>query len=97
MWLVFLSDDVEKFGERVILLLIGGAWLAQAPFKFVHIDHRAPLRKNIAHTSGLLLLPASPVSNPSFAAARAGFSLLGFHKESGIVADVFHAQAETQP
>jgi len=55
MWLVFVTDDAEKFGERVTVPLIGGAWPAQAPFKFVQIDHRAPLRKNIAHTSGLLL------------------------------------------
>jgi hypothetical protein len=50
MRLVFTTDDAEQFGERVIVPLIGGAWRAQTPFKFVPIDHRAPFRKNIAHT-----------------------------------------------
>jgi len=53
MWLVSTIDDAEKFDERVIVRLIG--WPAKAPFKFVPIDHRVLFRKNIAHTSGLLL------------------------------------------
>jgi hypothetical protein len=49
-----LGSVAEKFGEWVTVPLIGGAWPAQASFKFVQIDHRAPFRKNITHTSGLL-------------------------------------------
>jgi hypothetical protein len=39
---------------------------------------------------------ASPVIKPSFAAARAGLSLLSFHYEIGIVADLCRAQPGTQ-
>jgi hypothetical protein len=47
------ADDAEKSGVWFTVPLIGGA--AQAPFKFLQIDHRAAFRKGIAHTSGLLL------------------------------------------
>jgi hypothetical protein len=43
MRLVFTTNDAEKFGERVIVLLIGGAWLAQAPFRKHHSYFRPPV------------------------------------------------------
>jgi hypothetical protein len=33
------KSDAKQFGKQVIVLLIGGAWPARAPFKIIEADH----------------------------------------------------------